>query len=769
MSHSRTVVRRTVCGLAALVTAAGIWSVSQAAPTTDRRAVFEQYLKFDSLVPPDIVARGWLPDGSTLWYAQGTPTDVSIYRVDPLSNSKTALFDVPRLRAELGRVLNYEPPGRGVPFSQFAFTGPQTIRFALSGVDYSLDLSSYTIQRLPIPAPSMGPWMVGERDRMTPRTFRKESFLLVGEMDFPESLSPDGKWFVSVKGTNLSLRSTYDGREFPLTDQGEPTLRWDVETVKWRPWSPDGAYLAAFQIDSSGVETVPQMHWLQPQTQIVRIPYTRAGGVLPKYQLYIIDVQSHLPLKIDLGDTSNQFVTVLDWTPGGAELLVALWARDFHKVEIVAVNPRTGASRSVFSEVSPTFVRLQHEVLYSGRSGFTLLPDGKRFIWESARSGWNHLYLYDLDGKLIRQLTKGEFPVVDVDTVDAEAGWVYFTAHGDKRLYDTHLYRVDLDGRGFRQLTQGNGQHTASFAPSKRFFLDTYSSVDTASTTQLRAADGRLIRQIGQTDMGRLLHAGWTPPEEFVVKAADGQTDLYGVLYKPYDFDPERKYPVVEYIYGGPQTTVTRRDFSAWSAKIPNLPRALAQLGYLTVMLDARGTPERSKAFQDVVYKNWGRNEIPDHAAALRQLATTRKYVDLERVGIFGASWGGYFTFRALIQAPDIYKAGIVMVPGFDPYASILYEPYLGLPDDNRAPYDYALPFAWADKLQGSLLLVGNTSDHGTFGDTIRMVEALVRAGKHHEVMLLPNQPHGAFGRSEDYLIEGIVNFFATHLQASPH
>lgn len=767
--HCRRELQRRVCALAALLVTVGTWNVSQAT-TVDaaRRAVFEQYLRLDSLVPVAVSSRGWMPDGSGFWYAEGSPTDVSISRIDLSSNSKTPLFDVSRVRAEMAKELNYEPPGRGLPFSQFAFTGPGAIQFSFSGSEYSLDLKSYAIQRLPSPAPSMGPWMVGERDRMTPRLFRKESFLLVGEMDFPESLSPDGRWLASVKENNLSLRSTYDGREFPLTDDGEPTLRWDVETVKWRPWSPDGAYLAAFQIDSRRVETVPQIHWLQPQAQIVHVPNTRAGGFLPKYQLYIIDVQSHAPLKIDLGDIADQYVTVLDWTPGGAELLVALWARDFHKVDILAANPRTGATRRVLSETSPTFVRLQHEVLYSGKSGFTLLPGGKRFIWESARSGWNHLYLYDLDGKLIRRLTNGEFPVLDLQTVDAQAGWVYFTAHAEKRLYDTHLYRVDLEGRGFRKLTQGDGQHTAAFSPSKQFFIDTYSSVDRPPTTQLRAADGQLIREISKTDMGRLLQVGWTPPEEFVVKAADGKTDLYGVLYKPYDFDPNQKYPVVEYIYGGPQTTVTHRDFSAWNRKFSNLPRALAQLGYVTVMLDARGTPERSKAFQDVVYKNWGRNEIPDHAAALRQLAATRKYVDLERVGIFGASWGGYFTFRALTQAPDIYKAGIAMVSGFDPYASILYEPYLGLPVSDRAAYDYAFPFSWADKLQGSLMLVGNTSDHGTFGDTIRMIEALVRAGKQHEVMLLPNQPHGAFGKSEDYLIEGIVNFFATHLQVSP-
>jgi len=754
---------------AVILTSGYLHTANAAAPDVARRAVFERYLDFASLVQVRPRQRGWMPDGSSLWYADGNPTDLAIRRVDPIANTEMPLFDVARLRGELSKQLGYELPGQGVPFSRFGFSGPQTIQFSYSGTEYALDLQDYRLRVLETPAPSVGAWMVGERERMTPRMFRKESFLLVGEVDYPESRSPDGKWFASVKGMDLSLRSTYDGRELPLTEDGVSTLRWDVETVRSQPWSPDSTYLAAFRIDSKGVDSVPQVHWLNPRSDVVQVPITRAGGVLPKYELYIIDVLSRTPRKVELGDTTNQYLTLLGWCPQGTELLVARWDRDFKKVEVVAANPRTGAARTVFSETSQTFVRLQHEVLYMGKSGFTLLPDGKRFIWESTRSGWNQLYLYSIDGKLIRPLTRGEFPVLQVQTIDAEQGWVYFTAHAESRLYDTHLYRVRLNGDDFSRLTQGDGQHQVEFAPSKRFFIDTHSSVDRAPTVELRSAEGRLVRRIGEANVEELQQVGWTEPEEFVVKAADGQTDLYGVLYKPYDFDPHKKYPVVEYIYGGPQATVTRRDFSVDNSKLSNLPRALAQLGYLTVMLDARGTPGRSKAFQDVVYRNWGRNEILDHAAALKQLAAARPYVDLQRVGIYGASWGGYFTFRALTQAPEIYKAGISMMPGFDPYESILYEPYLGLPADGRAAYDYAVPFKWAELLQGNLLLVASTSDHGTFGDAIRMAEALIRAGKQHEFLVLPNQPHGALGKSEDFLIEAIVDFFARHLQRAPH
>jgi len=281
----------------------------------------------------------------------------------------------------------------------------------------------------------------------------------------------------------------------------------------------------------------------------------------------------------------------------------------------------------------------------------------------------------------------------------------------------------------------------------------------------LRAADGTLVMDLGEADISALEEFGWTEPEEFVVKAADGETDLYGVMYKPADFDPNKRYPLVEYIYGGPQIAMTPREFSGNPRA--NYTRALAQLGFLVVTLDARGTPDRSKAFQDVVYGAWGVNEIPDHAAALRQLGERYPWVDLDRVGMFGGSWGGYFTFRAMIDAPELYKVGVADVPGFDPYAGILYEPYLGMPEDNKAAYEHASMFDKAHKLKGQLLLTGGTSDYATLTDVFKMSRQLIDHGIHHDMFVYAAEGHGYFGKAGAMHMEKRSRYFETHLK--PH
>ena len=752
------------------------YAEAQAAGQSQRQEVFRRYLEFGTLVKGGVVTPNWMMDGNSFWYAEGAPHETVIYKVDPAANTKTPLFDTVRLRRALATALGHAPPYSGLPFDHFAFVGGgERVRFTLESQDFVLDLASYSVERLPPPAPGWGPHVVGERDRMTPRMFRKEAYLLGGIQEAPESLSPDGQWFASLKDHNIWLRNTYDGREEALTTDGIRGYSWDVETVKWNAWSPSGLRLAVFKFDGRGMTQVPQIHWLKRNEEVDWYPITKAGGLLRCTEPYVIDILSKQAVPIDVGEERDQYITVIEWTQDGSELIMSRFSRDFHRVDILAADPETGETRVVLTETSPTFVKIQHEVIYSGQEGLTLLPDGKRFIWESERDGWNHLYLYDLQGNLIRQLTTGDFPVLDVVAVDLENNWAYFTAHAEPRLYDTHLYRVSLDGSGFERLTEGDGQHQVHFSPSKQYFVDTHSSLDRPPTTELRSADGALLQTLARANIDELRAVGWTPPEEFVVKAADGETDLWGVMHKPFDFDGSRRYPVVEYIYAGPQTVWVRRDFGAPSQArggaihSANLYRALPHLGYIVVSVDARGTPERSKAFHDVVYANWGRHEIADHAAAIRQLGTERPYLDLNRVGVYGASWGGHFAFRALAQDPELYRVGVVSVPGFDPYAGMLYEPYLGMPQQNKAAYSFASPFDLADKIEGRLLMVGNTSDHSTFRDVIRMAESLVRAGKQHDVMLLPNQSHGTIGRSAEFKVEGTVKYFEQYLKPHPN
>jgi dipeptidyl aminopeptidase/acylaminoacyl peptidase len=307
-------------------------------------------------------------------------------------------------------------------------------------------------------------------------------------------------------------------------------------------------------------------------------------------------------------------------------------------------------------------------------------------------------------------------------------------------------------------------------APGGECFVDVYSSVDTPPRSVLRDADGTLLNVLGEADVGRLEAVGWTPSREYVVKAADGETDLWVTLHFPFDFDPSQRYPLVEHIYGDPQTMVRAMDFgvagpsAAGVEEGTNYARAIAQLGCIVMTMDGRGTPGRSKAFHDVVYRNWGGFEIADHAGAIEQLAEREAFVDRERVAVMGASWGGHFAFRALTQASELYRWGISEVPGYYSREVVHIEPYLGLPADNPELYDAADCIPLAPLLKGKLLQTGGLNDTCTQKDFFRMSEELVRIGIQHDTMTYPNMGHGFVGASGRYNAELKTRWLARHL-----
>ncbi len=317
---------------------------------------------------------------------------------------------------------------------------------------------------------------------------------------------------------------------------------------------------------------------------------------------------------------------------------------------------------------------------------------------------------------------------------------------------------------GRRRLPEG-----IQFAPSKEFFLDTHSSTSRPPAVELRRADGTLLQTLSRANIDALEEElKWRPPEEFVVRAADGKTDLYGLLFKPYDFDPNKKYPVIEYIYAGPQVNLWPWTFTIDAQPLmARIPPALAQLGFIVFGLDARGTPQRGKELQDVVYGNFGRYEIPDHVAALKQLAEERPYIDLSRVGIYGYSWGGYFTIRALLLAPDVYHVGVAGGAGVDASAGG-HESYLGLPQKNKEGYEYASNLRLARNLKGKLLILHGTSDRNArFSQAMKMVEALIQAGKPYDLLIFPGKNHfnARVGTSGRYMREAIRRYFQEHLK----
>jgi len=707
---------------------------------SEREAMYYRYLEFASYVKGGSIEPHWMADGSSFWYAEGAPANTVIYKVDPEANTKTPLFDPARLRQALASVLASEPPHLGLPFDTFTFVeeGDQTVKFTVEGEEFVLRLDTYEISR----APALSEV---EKNRLVPRA---------GEVP-----SPDKHWFASTKDHNIWVRSSRDDRSVALTTDGIEGYGWLVPSwgdQSW--WSPDSFKLAAKKLDVRKVAMMPIVHWLEPIEQVTWDYYPPAGGAVAQTELFVLDVRSKQRVRVDVWP--NTEIYILGWRPDGSELLFVRSDREYKKFELVAADPTTGATRVVLSETRDTFVNGWD---FSRASLLTFLEDGKRFVWMSERDGWYQFYLFDIYGNLIRQLTEGSFPVVEIISVDETSGWIYFTAHAESsRPYDTHLYRVSLEGKGFARLTRAPGQHAIEFAPSKEFFLDTHSSVDRPPVVELRRADGTLLDTLSRASIDDLEELEWSPPEEFVVRAADEKTDLYGILYKPFDFDPNKKYPVIEVVYGDARIAqAARRTF------VPRLhdqwAHELAQLGFITFFVDPRGTAHRGKDFQDVFYGNVGSKEkIADYVTTLEQLARKRPYMDLDRVGIMGHSTGGYHALRAMLVAGDVYHAGVASAAGVDG-SVIPWEYYMGLPENNQNGHQAASSLPLASNLKGKLLLIIGTNDL-LFSRTIKMVDALIQANKRFDLVLLPEKGH-SLHRVSPYWRETIRRHFQEHLK----
>jgi len=707
---------------------------------TARLALYRQALDFPDLVRGGAVEPHWLPDGTGFWYEAdgggGEGEGTAIYGVDPATGAKE------RLSA---------PPD--------------------------------------------------EEPRPEPRVIRPSLF--PGFPPVREIPSPDGRWFLTERDSNLWLRAADpgDGREAEngedglrrLTDDGAPDFHWKVvQDELWMRarWSPDGSRVLAIKEDRRGVDREPVVHWLERTPTVEWVPLPKSGRPLARTELWVIEVATGARVRIALGE-ADVYQAPVGWLPSGIFLLTA--ERDFGAVRLLAVDPLTGAVRTVIEERSPTFVK--NLSLNPGWEEIaTLVPTGvpgvvpgadgpARIVWQSERDGWDHLYLYDLEGNLIRRLTAPEdprqpWPVIRVVGVapgsgNQEPGWVYFTAHAEPgRPYDTHLYRVGLDGSGFARLTAAQGEHDVQLSPSRQVFLDTHSTLDRPPRTELRRTDGTLVAALEEADVSGLEALGFRPPEAFTVKAADGTTDLHGVLYLPWWLDPgsteESALPLVEDLYAGPFRVHHQRRFTSGSSWRGTYPQALAQLGFAVVSLDGRGTPERGKAFQDHIWRRFGQVEIPDHAAALRSLAVERPYLDLDRVGAFGGSWGAYMTVRALLTAPELYRVGVAAngVYDFVDHGATGLEGYLGLPEDNPKGYAAGSSLTLADRLEGQLLLMHGTADiNATFSATMKLVDALARAGKPYNLIVLPDQNHHYEGYALDYRKEAIRRHLQEHLK----
>ncbi|WP_033287678.1 alpha/beta fold hydrolase [Amycolatopsis jejuensis] len=731
---------------------------------------FDRFLDgLGELVTGGAILPVWSPDGKSLAFLEGPADDRRGWQVDLESGAKTPLIaDVAALREAVREATGQTPAGRGLPFDHVAFAGPRLLAAVAGPTRLMVDLDGGAVTKPPAERAADLHYGLSDTARRTPREFLRTA-PLIDPQKADELTSPDGELLVSTAEGNIILRSAADGRPVPLTTGGSPEHEYRFDLVDPAltalgmafpvcNWSPDSSRLAVYQVDNRGVHQAPQVHYLKREDELVQRYHAQAGGPLERTTLHVLDVYGRPPVQLDLGDTTDSYPVHAAWLPDGSQLVVFVLSRDCRRVDVLLADAATGATRPVFSEEGESFLRIHHDVYFGRKIGLFPTPDGTQLLYLSERSGWKHLYLYGLDGTLVRQLTEGEWPVDYVHRVDEH--YAYVSARLDQaRPYDLHLARVPLAGGPIEQLSEQPGVHSMMFAPSGEALVDTWSTPADAPRSVLRRSDGSLLCELSAADTSQL---EWTPPQQFTVTAADGETELWGVLFFPADFDGTKQYPLVEYVYGGPQIAVAPHSFLGHFGRAAH---ALAQLGYVTFVVDGRGTPERSKAFHDTAFHDWTGGLVPDHAAAVEQLKQRHSFLSDAKVGVIGHSWGGYSAFRLAAERPDLYAAAVSSAPGFDPYSSVLYECYLGFPQTDRDAYRKAETYPLASSMEAEFLLACGTSDHATWTDSMKLSEALIRAGKAHEFVVLPEQFHGFDGVHDAYFWRKVTTFFRTHLQ----
>ncbi len=610
-----------------------------------------------------------------------------------------------------------------------------------------------------------------------------------------ESLSPDGRWAAFQRNHNLWVRSTDTNQEVQLTQDGVRDLAYGGRgegfqgsatarrlNRKLPPavvWSPDSRRLIAQKIDQRGVRELYMVESRpatgdRPRVFGYRMPFS-ADDTVTVAHLLVFEVATRRMTPIAAAPLYVLHASPIDfqyvwWSRDGTKAYFIRESRGAKELELTEVDPETGAARPILKETSPTFADLFVDY-YSRLPGVSVLGGGAEVVWLSARDGWGHLYLYDgRTGAVKGQVTRGDFAVHGIVRVDESARAVYFIAGGrepGRNPYYRHLYRVNLDGSGLTLLTPENADHRITMAPSGRHFIDGVSRPDTIPTFLLRSADGKVVRTLERGDVSRLTALGWRWPEPFRTRAADGATDIYGLIYRPTDFDPTRRYPVIDDIYPGPQTTRTPIAFpgtpgeGAWYWT----PQTVAELGFIVVTMDGRGTPGRSKRFHDVAYRNLGdAGGIDDHIESIRQLAGRYWYLDTTRVGIYGASSGGYAAIRAMLTRPSFFDVGVAAVPYLGPSAIVAWwsDRYQGYPVDT-ANYRQNDLTPFAGNLQGKLLIgLGGLDENADPFLAMPLIDAFVKANKEFDLVLLPTVDHAASGHP--YFLRKRFDFFVRHL-----
>ncbi|MFO8174953.1 MAG: DPP IV N-terminal domain-containing protein [Longimicrobiales bacterium] len=565
--------------------------------------------------------------------------------------------------------------------------------------------------------------------------------------------SPDGRRKAFYRDRNLYISAPDGSGEVAVTTDGSEENRVKYGTASWvygeelrqvtaMWWSPDGSRLAYYRFDESGVQDYYlQLDQTRIQSSMDIEAYPKAGTPNPVVDLFVHDLASGTSTRIKVRDGNpftddavGHYVYAVEWSPDGSELTFNRTNRRQNILEFTACDPGNGDCRVIVREEWPqSWVQNHPPRQY--------LSDGERFLWISERTGWRNLYLYNLRGDLLATLTNHDFEVGNVERVDEEAGVVYYTARSGDNHMKVQLHGVGLDGRNDRRLTDPAFHHTVTLSPDGRHFVDVAQTHDTAPVTRLMTMDGKVAAELATSDLTRFDELGLKTVEMFTFTGADGSTELHGMLHKPSNFDPSKRYPVLVSVYAGPGTNGARETFT--------LPNPLTEYGFLVVTLDSRSAAGRGKRFLDAIYMKLSTGEVDDQAAGVRAL-WDRPYVQKGNAGIFGTSYGGTASLMAILRHPDVFSAASASsaVTDWRHYDTIYTERFMWIPQENAGGYDAGSAMAYADRLEGALMLYYGTADNNVHpSNSLQMIAALQEAGKSFEVQVGPDRGHTGLNR----------------------
>jgi dienelactone hydrolase len=750
----------------------------QSQPPQQRRGAPSERGVYKARITPH-----WFTNNTEFWYRNDLRGGAKEFiLVDAEKRSRQRAFDHDKLAVALAKAAGADVKADQLPFSEIEFTEKgDEIRFEAFAKSWQCDLDTYRcIVAATNSAPSQPDVAIpGESRRDSPARVRPSPQNKTNQPPGGERgsrrrgnrdvLSPDQKWTALVREHNVFIRSEPEGAETRLSEDGAET-----NSYSRLEWSPDSSFLVAWCVEPGDIGPVylVQSSPASGGRAVMRQrPYAQAGDKFPKYEVNIFDIATHKQIKPAVDRFEHEYETPqLHWMRDNRHFAWQQEDRGHQRLRVIEASCADGSTRNMVDEKTKTFIWTAHTESL-GVPLINWLADDE-LIYVSEMDGWRHFYLIDSrKGKIKNQITKGEWVVRGIEKIDEDARQVWFRASGmdsGQDPYFIHYYRINFDGTGLVALTEGNGNHSVQFSPDRKLIVDTFSRVDAPPVHELRRTeDGKLVCPLEEADISELKESGWEAPEVFTAKGRDGQTDIWGVIHRPKNLDPSKKYPILESIYNGPQGAYVPKSFSG-GARSANLTEA----GFILVQCDAMGTAFRSKAFHDVCWHNLADAGLPDRIAWIKAAAAKYPYLDISRVGIFGTSAGGQNAAGAVIFHPEFYKCAVANSGCHDNRLdkASWNEQWMGYvppdkiwskEDDNW--YSRCSNIDNAGKLRGKLfLIVGEMDDNVPPESTMRFVDALIKAKKDFDLLVVPGANHGAGSpvtqrRTQDFFLHHLM------------